>query len=308
MTDQYTMMTALKRAIPYIRLYKSKVFVVKIGGSIFENSTVLSETVSQLGILKELGIRMVLVHGGGVQTTRLATQLGIKTEIVNGRRVTDKETLEVSTMTLSGSMNTQLLAACRAQGLQAVGVSGVDAGLVCAVKRPPQKVEINGDTQTIDYGLVGDIQRVNGRILNTLLDSGVMPVISPISADDQGQVLNINADTVAARIAAELGAEKLLFLTGEIGLLERLGDPGSLVSYTDIRGLEKLQKAGAIDKGMLPKITAAKDALLSGVGRVHVVGYMRPSSLLVEIFTNDGSGTLIVKDTADLSPSEQVLT
>jgi acetylglutamate kinase len=303
--DQNIMMGALKKALPYIRLYRNKLFVVKTGGAIFEDKSALREMVEQLGVLNELGARLVLVHGGGVQTTELATKLGVETNMVNGRRVTDEKTLEISTMTLNGSINTKLIAACRAQGLNAAGVSGVDAGLIRATRRPPQQVNVNGDKVTVDYGLVGDIQRVDAKILNSLLDAGVVPIVSPISCDEQGQLLNINADTVAARIAAEMGAEKLIFMGAEMGILENIKDSSSLISYTDIRGLDKLKEKGIIDKGMLPKANAAREALLGGVRRVHMVTFTRPSSLLVEIFTNEGSGTLIVKDTMELLPAEQ---
>ncbi len=303
--DRYTTMLALKRAVPYIRIYRDKIFVVKVGGTLCDDPGALKDVVEQLGILRELGIKLILVHGGGSQTTDLQSKLGVETKFVNGRRVTDERTLQIAVMTINGSVSTTILASCRALGISAVGISGVDAGLVRARRRPVQQVDVDGTMTSVDYGLVGDVAWIDPRILYKLLDAGVMPVISPLSCDDQGQVLNINADTVAARIATEMAAEKLVFLTSEVGVLEDRSNPSTLVSYTDVQGLDKLKERGCLAKGMLPKTNAAKEALLGGVKRVHIVGYVRPTSLLVEIFTNEGAGTLIVKDTAELLPSEQ---
>jgi len=303
--DRETTVLALLRALPYIRLFRGKVFVVKAGGAMCGDPGALEDLATQLSVLRELGIRVVLVHGGGPQTTDLAAKLGLATTQIEGRRVTDAATLDVSVMTLNGSVRTALLAACRAAQLPAVGLSGVDAGLVRATKRPVQEIEIQGERKTVDYGLVGDIAAVDPKILLTLLDSGVMPVVSPLCADDSGQVLNVNADTVASTLARALGAEKLIFLTDTAGLLERVSDPGSLVSYTDVKGLARLQDAGALGAGMLPKVKAAREALLGGVRRVHLVGYKSRTSLLVEVFTNEGAGTLVVRDTSELTPGEQ---
>ncbi len=303
--DREFAMAALKLALPYIRLYRNRVFVVKAGGAICGEPHALKELCEQLSVLRELGIRVVLVHGGGPQTTSLSEKLGLSTEFVDGRRVTDEKTLEVSVMTLNGSVNTALLAACRAVELPAVGVSGIDAGFIRAHRRPPQTKEVKGKTTTVDYGLVGDVDSVDAAVLNKQLDAGFMPVVSPLCADENGQVLNVNADTVASTIAREMKAEKLIFITDTPGLLENKADPGSLVSYTDVHGLARLQESGAIDSGMLPKAKAAKEALLAGVKRVHMVGYRAKNSLLIEIFTNEGFGTLIVKDTSELLPSEQ---
>ena len=212
--------------------------------------------------------------------------------------------LEVAVMTLNGSVSTALLAACRAADLPAIGVSGVDAGLVRAAQRPPQIREVDGERQSVTFGLVGDIVAIDSSVVTRLLDAGLMPIVSPLAADDGGQVLNINADTVAATLACELGAEKLIFLTDTPGLLEDKHNPASLVSLTDIVGVEARRARGAIDGGMMPKIKAAIDALLGGVKRVHLVGYQHESSLLYEIFTNEGSGTLIVESAADLLPAE----
>jgi acetylglutamate kinase len=303
--DPESGMEALRRALPYLRLYKGRTFVVKVGGAICGDLPALRGLAEQLAVLWELGIRIVLVHGGGPQTTALASALGLETTLINGRRVTCEKTLDVAVMTLNGAVRTAILAACRGVDLPAIGLSGVDAGLIRARRRPPQ-VEQNGSDPaiTVDYGLVGDLVSVNAAVLGRLLDAELMPVVSPLSADDSGQVLNVNADTVAASIARELKAEKLIFITDTPGLLEDPHQSSSLVSYTDLAGLRALEERGAIAAGMLPKIKATMEALLGGVRRVHMVGAHRRSGLLVEIFTNEGAGTLIVRDRAELQAGE----
>ncbi|HET9388376.1 MAG TPA: acetylglutamate kinase, partial [Steroidobacteraceae bacterium] len=186
-----------------------------------------------------------------------------------------------------------------------VGISGVDAGLVRAHKRAPVRIGSTGET--VDYGFVGDIDEVDPTVIRKLLDNGLMPVISPLSADPSGILLNINADTVAAAIGAALGAEKLILCTGTPGILERLDDPGSLVSYTDLRGLKRLREEGRLAEGMLPKAKAIEEAIRGGVRRVHVVSYKAPEGILGEVFTNEGTGTLIVADVNALTLAEQNL-
>jgi acetylglutamate kinase len=294
---------ALKDAIPYIRLFKGKTFVVKVGGGALENEAAIRSLLAQVEILHQVGIRVVLVHGGGAQASELSRALGAEPRFVEGRRVTDEPALQVATLVLNGATNTQILAVCRRLGLPAVGLSGVDGGLVRARRRPPVKVA--GGEGTVDYGFVGDVVAVDPRVLTALLDAGMVPIVSPLSADDDGQVLNINADTVASAIAVGLGAEKLLVLTGAPGILERGSDPASLVSYTDLAGLARLRESGAFAAGMLPKASAIESALRGGVKRVHILSYEVPDSLLVEVFTNEGNGTLVVEDVGFLTPAEQ---
>ena len=282
-------------------MYKNKVFVIKAGGEVFEDIETTKTLVEQIAILHQIGIRVVIVHGGGPQSTRLADTLGIETNMVEGRRVTDAKTLKVSAMVLNGEINTQILAACRSLSVPAVGISGVDCGLIKASKRPPVKI----DDETVDYGFVGNIDSVDISVLQTQLDSGLVPVISPLSADDDGTLLNINADTVAAEIASALGAEKLILATGATGILENVDDPSSIISYVDIEGLQVLRDNGSLKAGMLPKATAIESAIHGGVSRVHMISYKIPNSLLLEIFTNEGTGTLIVKHIEALSAAEQ---
>lgn len=300
--DRAIVVSALKHAAPYIRLFKGKVFVLKVGGEVFADREQTSALMEQVGILHQVGIRLVLIHGGGSQSTKLAAALGVDTTFIDGRRVTDDASLDVATMVLNGQINTRVLAACRDLKIPAVGISGVDAGLIQAHRRPP--VERKGNTP-VDYGYVGDIDAVDADILRKQLDNGLMPVVSPLSCDDKGTLLNINADTVAAAIAAELGAEKLILATGAPGILGDVDDPTSLISYIDRAALEALKAEGRLADGMLPKAAAIDAALANGVNRVHVISYKLPDSLLLEVFTNEGTGTLVVNDIEALTPAEQ---
>lgn len=300
-SDKSVAIRALRSAAPYIRLYKGKTFVIKAGGAVFGDAAATKALIEQIAILHYLGVRVVMVHGGGPQLTQVTEAMGVPTKMVQGRRVTDERSLDATAMVLNGLINTKLLAICRELEIEAVGVSGVDAGLIRAHKRGPVKVE----GEMIDYGFVGDIDLVDQSVLKKLLDSGLMPVVSPLSADDKGQILNINADTVAAAIGAALDAEKLILCTGAPGILENIADPGSVVSYTDLKGLDRMRQSGAIKDGMLPKAKAIEEAIRGGVRRVHVISYDAPDSILAEVFTNEGMGTLIVSDVNALSAAEQ---
>ena len=282
-------------------MYKGKVFVIKASGGVFGDTAATHGLIEQVAILHQVGIRVVLVHGGGPQLTQVQESLGLTPRMVAGRRVTDGKSMEVTSMVLNGLVNTQILGMCRELDISAVGVSGVAAGLVRAHKRPPVSVE----GQMVDYGFVGDIDLIDVKVLQQLLDDGLMPVVSPVSADDKGQLLNINADTVAAGIGAGLKAEKLMLCTGAPGILESVDDPRSIVSYTDLAGLARLKAQGSLKDGMLPKAKAIEDAIRGGVRRVHVTSYKSPDSILAEVFTNEGTGTLIVENISVLSPAEQ---
>ncbi len=295
---------ALRSAAPYIRMYKNKVFVIKAGGAVFNDDASMRALIEQVVILHQVGIKTVLVHGGGPQLDQLQATLGIETRMVNGRRITDQKSIDVTSMVLNGLINTRILAICRALDIEAIGLSGVDSGLVRAHKRGPVPVS-KGSSESIDYGFVGDIDSVNVTVIEKLLDIGLMPVVSPLSADANGTLLNINADTVAAAIGGALSAEKLVLCTGAPGILEDSADPSSIVSYTDIAGLERLRARGSLKDGMLPKAQAIENAIRAGVRRVHVISYKSPDSLLAEVFTNEGTGTLVVADLKALSPAEQ---
>jgi acetylglutamate kinase len=296
---------ALRSAAPYIRMYKNKVFVIKAGGAVFSDEASTRGLIEQVAILHQVGIKTVLVHGGGPQLDSLQATLGIDTKMINGRRVTDQKSIDVTSMALNGLINTRILAICRALDVEAIGLSGVDAGLIRAHKRGPVAVS-PGSHETVDYGFVGDIDAVNSSVLEKLLENGLMPVVSPLSADSHGTLLNINADTVAAAIGGALNAEKLVLCTGAQGILERVEDAHSVISYTDIEGLKRLREQGSLKDGMLPKAAAIEHAILGGVRRVHVISYKSADSLLAEIFTNEGTGTLVVADLKALSDAEQL--
>lgn len=300
--DRAVVVSALKHAAPYLRLFQGTVFVLKAGGDVFADCEQMRALVEQVGLLHQFGVRVVLVHGGGPQSTKLAAELGLETTFVDGRRVTDGASLDVATMVLNGQVNTRILAACRDLSIPAVGISGVDAGLIRATRRPPVTQEDGG---SVDYGFVGDIDAVDADVLRKQLDNGLMPVVSPLSCDSSGTILNINADTVAAAIAAELGAEKLIFATGAPGILRDKDNPQSLISYLDRQALKDLRNSGSLADGMLPKAAAIEAAITQGVRRVHVISYRVPDSLLLEVFTNEGTGTLVVDDTDALTAAEQ---
>jgi acetylglutamate kinase len=301
-TDQAAAIRSLRSAAPYIRLFKGKVFVVKAGGGVFGDAAATRALIEQIAILHYFGVKVVFVHGGGPQLTEITEQLGVPTRMVEGRRVTDQRSIEVTSMVLNGLINTRILAMCRELDIDAVGISGVDAGLIHAHKRPPTRLASTGET--VDYGYVGDIDRVDATVIRKLLDNGLMPVVSPLSCDESGTLLNINADTVAAAIGAALGAEKLVLCTGAPGILERVEDPTSIISYTDLQGLKRLRDEGRIVDGMLPKAKAIEEAIRGGVRRVHVISYKAPEGILAEVFTNEGTGTLVVADVHALAPAE----
>ena len=302
--DRDVVVSALRHAAPYIRLYKKKIFVLKAGGEVFTSDEATRHLLEQVALLHQVGIRVVLVHGGGPQSTELANALGVPTRMVGGRRVTDQATLDVSTMVLNGTVNTRILAACRDLHLPAVGISGVDAGLIKANKRPPVAVEGHAG-ELVDFGFVGDIVSVDTDVVRAQLENGMVPIVSPLSADENGTVLNINADTVAAALATALGASKLILTMSAPGILEDRHNPSSLVSYLDLDDLNELRTNGSLAEGMLPKARAIEAAIKGGVPRVHLISYKVPDSLLLEIFTNEGTGTLVVEDTDTLTPEEQ---
>jgi acetylglutamate kinase len=271
---------------------------------VFGDPQLTRSLIEQIAILHYLGIRVVMVHGGGPQLTEVTEALGVPTRMVQGRRVTDERSIDATSMVLNGLINTRILAICRDLDIDAVGLSGVDAGLVRAHKRPPVKLSSDSG-ETVDYGFVGDIDSIDTTVLRKHLDNGLMPVISPLSADSTGMLLNINADTVAAAIGAALEAEKLILCTGAPGILDNVADPGSVVSYTDLAGLKRMREDGKIVDGMLPKARAIEDAIRGGVRRVHVISYSAPDAILTEVFTNEGTGTLVVADIKALTPAEQ---
>lgn len=289
---------ALTEILPYVREFQGKSFVIKLGGELCSGS-VLSNIAQQLSLIQHIGIRPVIVHGGGPQLDALSERLGITPTKKAGRRVTDGPTLQAAIMTFCGEIATTVTSALGTQGVRAIGLSGADARLVRASKRPPLRVPSEGGkTELVDFGHVGNIENVDIDLLGSLTKEGIIPVISPIASDQTGALLNINADTLAARVAQSLRAEKLILMSNVPGIMRIVGDPSSLVSYADIDQIQTLTEEGIISAGMLPKVQACIDALKGGVRRAHIIDGTRPSSLLMELFLNQGVGTMIVESLA----------
>ncbi|MEO8295207.1 MAG: acetylglutamate kinase [Gemmatimonadota bacterium] len=287
--------SGLKGALRYVRAYRDNVFVLKLGGEVLADASVLDHVAGQIALLSSLGIRLVVVHGGGPQATALSRRMGLEPRIVNGRRVTDDAALEVAKMVYAGSLNVDLLSALRSHEVQAVGLSGVDADLLTAHRRPPVSVmNENGISEEVDFGNVGDIDRVDARVLLTLLDARFVPVVASLAGDADGRVYNVNGDTVAEALAVALRAQKLIFLTGAPGVLRDRNDPSTLVAFADPEELAALVASGALAGGMLPKVEACIRAATSGVERTHIVSGRTNDALLLEVFTGSGCGTMIV--------------
>lgn len=278
---------SLCSAAQYVRAFRGKTFVFKLGGEVLGSAAARRQLCEQLTVLWSFSIRVVLVHGGGTHLDALCRALGLPVEKVDGRRITTREVLQAAKMVFAGSLHTDLLADLHAAGIPAAGVSGVDAGLLRARRRPATE-------GSPDFGHVGDIEAVRPELLLHLLEGGYVPVVAPLSADDQGAVFNTNADTVAAEIAVALGAEKLFFLLDVPGLLEEVARPTSLVPCATLADLARLEGEGRIGGGMLPKLAAVRRALGAGVASAHLVSGIATGAVLTEVFTNEGSGTMIV--------------
>lgn len=285
----------LKGALRYVRAYRDQVFVVKLGGEVLADPRAVDGIAAQVSLLSSLGIRMVVVHGGGPQATALSRRMGHEPRIVAGRRVTDDDALAVAKMVYAGQLNVDLLAALRAHEAQAVGLSGVDADLITAHRRAPvQVVDDAGKTELVDFGHVGDLDRVDPRVLLTLLEGRFVPVVASLAGDGNGNVYNVNADTVAESLAVALRAQKLIFLTGAPGVLRDRENPSSLIAFADPDDLAGLLASGVIVGGMRPKVEACIRAATGGVERTHIIDGRVADALLLEVFTGAGCGTMIV--------------
>jgi acetylglutamate kinase len=235
------------------------------------------------------------VHGGGKQLNELAEKMGVAQTVINGRRVTNDETLELAKMIFAGKINTEILAALRNHGIEAVGLSGVDGNIVQAVKRPPKEVldRQTGERKEVDFGHVGDVVQINVRLLDVLLEQNYLPVISSLAADDDGQIYNINADTIAAEIAICLKAEKLVLLSDVAGIYLDPDDPETKISRVSIAEAEAQIASGSVSGGMIAKLQNIADVLKRGIGSVHIISGSTRNALLSEVFTDSGTGTMI---------------
>lgn len=279
----------LVEALPYIRRFAGQVVVVKYGGNALAGATdpihgeaaALALFAQDIVLMRQVGMRPVVVHGGGPQISELMKRLGKVSEFRNGLRVTDAETVDIARMVLIGQVNPQLVSAINVHGPLAVGVSGEDAGLIRAAMRDPE------------LGFVGDVVGINPTILQGLLEEGFIPVVATIGTDDAGQAYNINADTVAGAIAEALAAEKLVYLTDIEGLRRVVDDPASLIRQTTPAELEALMADGTIAGGMIPKVESCVHAVSAGVRRAHILDGRIPHVLLLEVFTDEGIGTMV---------------
>ena len=288
----------LREALPYIQRFQGKTFVVKFSGKVTEDKANLASLAEELALLHQVGIRVCVVHGGGKQLNALAEKLGVAQTVIEGRRVTDDDTLELAKMIFRGKINTEILSQFRRRGIGAVGLSGVDGGVVKAVRRPPRDVIVDretGETETVDFGHVGDVVEVNTDLLENLLNAGYLPVISSLGADDDGHIFNINADTIAAEIAVHLHAEKLILLTDVNGIYLNEADESTKLSSLSTDDARTMIRSGAANGGMVPKLENLISLLDRGVASAHVISGRTRNAVLAEVFTTEGTGTMVYK-------------
>jgi acetylglutamate kinase len=279
--------STLVEALPYIRRFAGKVVVVKYGGNALAGTSdhdALSSFAEDIVLMRLVGMRPVVVHGGGPQISDMMARLGKQTEFIDGLRVTDAETVDIARMVLKGQVNPQLVAAINVHGRFAVGISGVDAGLIRAT------------AHNADLGFVGDVTEINPEVIHGLINDEFIPVIATIGSDVSGQAYNINADTVAGAIAESLGAEKLVYLTDIDGLRRVVADATSLIRQTTPDELDALVADGTIGGGMIPKVASCVQAVRNGVRRAHILDGRIEHVLLLELFTDDGIGTMVTGD------------
>jgi len=284
----------LAEALPYIREFSGKTVVVKYGGHAMDDPAIAELFAQDVVLMRLVGMNPVVVHGGGPQISDLMRRLGKEPEFVDGMRVTDAETIDIARMALMGKVNRDIVTSLNQHGSYAMGLSGEDAGLLRVVPRDPR------------LGFVGDVSRVDPAVLERVLREELIPVIATIGVDDAGQAYNVNADAAAGAIAAALRAEKLVYLTDVAGIYEDFGDDSSLISETDVAGLQRLLSAGKVGEGMIPKVRSCIDALEHGVHRAHVLDGRVAHALLLEFFTREGVGTVIDRRSSpDASPESR---
>ena len=270
-------------ALPYIRKFAGKTVVVKYGGNAMINEELKSDVISDIVLMQLVGIHVVLVHGGGPEINAMLKKIGKESKFVNGLRYTDKETMDIVQQILAGKVNKDLVQRIEDKSGKAIGLCGMDGSLL---KADPISMD--------ELGFVGEIREVNPEIINNAINSGYIPVVSTIAAGYNGEVFNINADTAAARIAAEMGATKLILMTDIKGLLRDKDDENTLIPLVKLSDVPKLKKDGIISGGMIPKIECCVDAVRRGVDRAHIIDGREPHSILMELFTDEGMGTMLI--------------
>jgi acetylglutamate kinase len=279
----------LIEALPYIRRFYGMTIVVKYGGHAMVDEQLKADFARDITLLKFTGLNPVVVHGGGPQINRVLDQMGIKCRFVKGMRLTDEATMDVVEMVLGGKINKEIVAQVNRQGGKAVGLSGKDGGLIRAKKlHIVYQEDENKPPEIIDPGLVGQVEKIDPNIINTLSRQGFIPIIAPVGAGDSGETFNINADLVAGSIAMALSAKRLIFLTDVDGVLN---NSGGLISSIDMEDIDRMMKEKTISGGMIPKIECALEALKNGVEKVHIINGNRRHALLLELFTDKGIGT-----------------
>jgi len=278
----------LIEALPYIRRFSGMTIVIKYGGHAMVDDQLKEDFARDITLLKFIGIKPVIVHGGGPQINRVLDQMGMRSRFVQGMRLTDEPTMDVVEMVLGGKVNKAIVAQINKQGGQAVGLSGKDGNLIRAQKLQLVYQEEDKPPEIIDPGLVGEVTQINPHIIDTLTEQGFIPVIAPVGAGREGETYNINADLVAGSIATALGAEKLILLTDVDGVLD---STGALISSIDAAAIQKMVAETSISGGMIPKIQCALNALKNDVKKVHIINGKKPHALLLELFTDKGIGT-----------------
>lgn len=281
----------LMEALPYIQQFHGKTIVIKLGGHAMVDPVVLENAIRDAVLLHYVGIRVVLIHGGGPEISEKMKQMGKESVFVGGLRVTDQETLEIAQMVLVGKINANIVSLIAKCGARGVGLSGSDGNLILAKKMDLQKVEIGGVQKDVDLGHVGEIEWIDPALLNTLLDTKYIPVIAPIAIDRSGGHLNINADTAAGDIAIALKAYKLVNMTDVDGVMDK--DRTKVFRRLSIDDANKLRKSGAIGEGMIPKVMSVIKAVENGVQYSHIINGNIEHNLILELFTRDGVGTMI---------------
>lgn len=284
----------LIEALPYIQNFYGKTIVIKYGGNAMINNELKEKVIQDIILMKYVGMRPVVVHGGGPEITGFLKQIGKQSEFVSGLRITDAETVTVAEMVLVGKINSEIVALLNRRGAKAVGLSGKDADLIKARKHLAEVYE-QGQIRKVDIGFVGDVDKINTAILQTLLAQDYIPVIAPIGVGDHNESYNINADYVAGEIAGALEAEKLLLLTDVEGIYRDYQDKDSFISTLTLAQAREMILSGKIDGGMIPKVEACVRALTGGANKTHIIDGRQPHSLLLEVFTAEGIGTEVVK-------------